>query len=74
MLHAKLEGVWKDIDYLTRMEQLENPDNHDPTQGNFHIVPISGLVVSKLSRFQNEVHPHSRPIIDRESMYLTLIS
>jgi hypothetical protein len=55
-LQAKLEGVWKDIKYLDKMQQLEDP-NHQAGPEDFHIVPISGLVVSKLTRYENEVSP-----------------
>ena len=49
-----MEGTIKDIQYLETMERLEQPDNQG-LEESFHIVPISGLVVSKLVRFESEV-------------------
>ena len=45
----------KDIEYLEQMKRLEREDiSEEERKKSFHIVPISGLIISILCRKENE--------------------
>jgi ankyrin repeat protein len=48
---SQLDGCVKDLEYLSEMQRMESPDYKG---SNFHIVPVSGLVLSELCRMENE--------------------
>ena len=47
-----IDDIIKDLIYLNEMKELEDPNY--PKERSLHIVPISGLVVGVICRFQNE--------------------
>lgn len=48
-----IENMVKDMEYLEEMKKMEDPA-YAASCGNFHIVPISGLIISVFCRLENE--------------------
>ena len=49
--NERIGWLIKDLEYLDEMAKMEEPEYKST---NFHIVPVSGLVLSQLLRYQNE--------------------
>ncbi len=46
-----IKRLLKDIDYCTSMKRLEISEQ----KSDFHIVPITGLIISRFTRLENEL-------------------
>jgi len=47
-----IDNTIKDLEYLEKLRKMETKD---PANNDFHIVPISGLILGTFVRYENEL-------------------
>lgn len=68
-----MDNLVKDLQYLVEMRKMEDPDYGKNNPVSFHIVPISGLILSHFCRLENEAKTalelwkRVRPDLDMDS-------
>jgi hypothetical protein len=52
-LNEWIDNTIKDLGYLSKLRAME--EDRDPANADFHIVPISGLILGTFVRYENEL-------------------